>query len=123
MSLVYPVLLYASFPRLLTMSQGAMVTQTLATTQVCLNHTTQVNYHSVTLFSHLGQLYNKVIRLKTVYEKLWTWSWTWNWKYSSIHQIGGNRSVTWTFAEIRQYAADCHDFEEGHELKFMSNGA
>jgi len=24
-------------------------------------------------------------------------------------------SVTWTFAEIRQYAAaDCHDFEDGH---------
>src|SRR5260370_42387820 len=70
----------------------------------------------------LRQLHNKVFRLKTVYEKLWTWDWTWNWKYNSIHQIGGgNRSVTWTFAEIRQYAADCHDFEGGHELKFMSN--
>src|SRR5882724_9385016 len=43
-------------------------------------------------------------------------------EYNNTHQIGGgNRYVTWTFAEIKQYAADCHDFEDGHELKFMSN--
>src|SRR5882762_10614409 len=64
-------------------------------------------------------LQNKVIKLKAVYQKLWTWGW----KHNSTHQIGGgNRSVTWTFAEIRQYAAaDCHNFEDGHEFKFMSN--
>src|SRR5882762_11216762 len=68
-------------------------------------------------------LQNKVFKLKAVYQKFCTWSWTWSWKYNSTHQIGGgNRSVTWTFAEIRQYAAaDCHDFEDGHEFNFMSN--
>ena len=68
-------------------------------------------------------LYNRVFKLRAAYQKLWTWSWTWSWKHNSTHQIGGgNRSVTWTFAEIRQYAAaDCHDFEDGHEFKFMSN--
>src|SRR5882762_12026387 len=55
-------------------------------------------------------LQNKVIKLKAVYQKLWTRGW----KHNSTHQIGGgNRSVTWTFAEIRQYAAaDCHNFED-----------
>jgi len=43
-------------------------------------------------------------------------------EYNNTHQIGGGyRYFTWTFAEIKQYAADCHDFEDGHELKFMSN--
>jgi len=69
-------------------------------------------------------LHYKVFRLKTSCQKLWTWSWTWNWKYNKTHQIGGgrgNKSVTWTFAEIKQYATDHHDFEDGHKFKFMSN--
>jgi len=67
-------------------------------------------------------LHNKVFKLKTLYKKLWTWNWTWNWRHNSTHQIGGgNKSVTWTFAEIKQYATDYHDFEDGHKFKFMSN--
>ena len=122
MFLFYPLLLYVSFSCTSHYATWALVTQTLATTWVCLNHTTWVNYHLGTLFSHSGNYTIRYSGLKTVYDKLWTWDWTWNWKYNSIQKIGGgNRSVTWTFAEIRQYAADCHDFEDGHELKFMSN--
>ena len=74
-----------------------------------------------TILPH-GLLHNKIFKLKAVYQKLWTWSWTWNWKYNSTHQIGGgNKSITWTFAEIRQYGADYYDFEDGHKFIFMSN--
>ena len=68
-----------------------------------------------------GLLHNYIFRLKTV-QKLWTWCWKWNWKYYISHQVGGeNKSITWTFAEIRQYATDYHGFEDGHKFKFMSN--
>jgi len=106
------------FPILLTMSHGQWSTQTLATTQVCLNHTTQVNYPSVTLFSPLGQLYTKVIRLK-LYLK--------NYGHGAGHGTGNTAAfirleeiglLLGPFAEIRQYAADCHDFDDGPALKF-----
>jgi len=77
--------------------------------------------HRHTILPH-GLLHNKVFKLKTAYQKLWTWCWTWSWKYNITHQIGGgNKSVTWTFSEIRQYATNYHDFEDGHKFKFMSN--
>src|SRR5882762_8381662 len=43
-------------------------------------------------------LSNRVFKLRSAYKKLWTWSW----KHNSTHQIGGgNKSITWTFAEIK----------------------
>ena len=67
-------------------------------------------------------LYNRVFKLRAAYQKLWTWSWTWSWKHNSTHQIGGgNKSITWTFAEIKQYATDYYHFEDGHRFIFMSN--
>jgi len=38
-------------------------------------------------------------------------------EYNNTHQIGGgNRYVTWTFAEIKQYATDCHDLKMAMSL-------
>ena len=45
MSLFYPVLLYVSFSYTSHYATWAMVTQTLATTWVCLNHTTTTQVH------------------------------------------------------------------------------
>jgi len=79
------------------------------------------NAYHLGLLPHM-QLYNKVFKLKTLYQKLWT---------SNLHMEleiqhhssdwRGNKSITWTFAEIRQYATDYHDIEDGHKFMFMSN--
>jgi hypothetical protein len=64
-----------------------------------------------------------ILRLCNLIQELLIWSW--NKKISNLIKIvmigGGNKSVSWTFAEIKPYAVDYYKFEDNQKFEFMSN--